>query len=61
MLPLNAYSDASLAEFNLNLGLAYLIIDSILYLLLLSFFLPTMVDVATIDRSNCGANHRCCL
>ena len=56
LLPLNTYSDAGVAEFNLNLSLDYIIIDSILNLLVPSFFQPTIVNAATIDHSNYGVN-----
>ena len=54
--PSNIHSDASVAEFNLNLSLDSIIIDSILHLRAQSFLQPTMVDAAGIDHSICGAN-----
>ena len=61
LLPLNAYSDTGMAEFNLNLSLDYFIIDSILHLLASSPSQPTIVDAATIHDGKCGANQHCCI
>ena len=57
-LPLNTYSNASVAEFNLNLSLDCIIIDSILHLLVSSSFQSTMADAARIDHSNCSVEQR---
>ena len=58
---IDASIDAGVAEFNLNLSLDYIPIDSILYLLAPSSSQPTMVNTATIERGNCGADQHCCL